>query len=46
MKDTAVVAELNATRAQESAQNVFADLINQEEKGKQELTDLNPKRTD
>lgn len=42
MQDNAVVAELNAARAQESAQNVFADLINQEEKGKQELTDLNP----
>ena len=42
MKDTAVVAELNAARAQESAQNVFADLISQEEKGKQELTDLSP----
>ena len=42
MKDTAVVAELNAARAQESAQNVFADLISQEDNGKQELTDLNP----
>lgn len=42
MQDTAVVAELNAARAQESAQNVFADLIQKEEKGKQELTDLNP----
>lgn len=42
MQDKAVVAELNAARAQESAQNVFADLISQEEKGKQELTDLNP----
>ena len=42
MKDTAVVAELNAARAQESAQNVFADLIQKDEKGKQELTDLNP----
>ena len=42
MQDKAVVAELNAARAQESAQNVFADLISQEEKGKQELTDLSP----
>lgn len=42
MQDKAVVAELNAARAQESAQNVFADLIQKEEKGKQELTDLNP----
>lgn len=42
MKDTAVVAELNAARAQESAQNVFADIMQTEEKGKQELTDLNP----
>lgn len=42
MQDTAVVAELNAARAQESAQNVFADLMQTEKKGKQELTDLNP----
>jgi len=42
MQDNAVVAELNAARAQESAQNVFADLIQKEEKGKQEITDLNP----
>ena len=42
MQDKAVVAELNAARAQESAQNVFADLIQKEEKGKQEITDLNP----
>lgn len=42
MQDKSVVAELNAARAQESAQNVFADLISQEEKGKQELTDLSP----
>lgn len=42
MQDKAVVAELNAARAQESAQNVFADLIQKDEKGKQELTDLNP----
>ena len=42
MQDKAVVAELNAARAQESAQNVFADLISQEEKGKQEITDLAP----
>lgn len=42
MKDMAVVAELNAARAQESAQNVFADLIQKDEKGKQEITDLNP----
>lgn len=42
MKDTAVVAELNAARAQESAQNVFADLIQKDEKGKQEITDLAP----
>lgn len=42
MKDTAVVAELNAARAQESAQNVFADLMQKEEKGKQEITDLAP----
>ena len=42
MQDKAVVAELNAARAQESAQNVFADLISQEEKGKQEITDLSP----
>lgn len=42
MQDKTVVAELNAARAQESAQNVFADLISQEEKGKQEITDLNP----
>lgn len=42
MQDKAVVAELNAARAQESAQNVFADLIQKEEKGKQEITDLAP----
>lgn len=42
MQDKSVVAELNAARAKESAQNVFADLISQEEKGKQEITDLNP----
>lgn len=42
MQDKAVIAELNAARAQESAQNVFADLIQKEEKGKQEITDLNP----
>lgn len=42
MQDKAVVAELNAARAQESAQNVFADLMQKEEKGKQELTDLAP----
>lgn len=42
MQDKAVVAELNAARAQESAQNVFADLIQKEDKGKQEITDLNP----
>lgn len=42
MQDNAVVAELNAARAQESTQNVFADLIQKEEKGKQEITDLNP----
>lgn len=42
MQDKAVVAELNAARAQESAQNVFADLIQKEEKGKQEITDLSP----
>lgn len=40
MQDKAVVAELNAARAQESAQNVFADLIQNEDK--QEITDLNP----
>lgn len=40
MQDKAVVAELNAARAQESAQNVFADLMQNEDKGKQELTDL------
>ena len=42
MQDKAVVAELNAARAQESAQNVFADLMQKEEKGKQEITDLSP----
>lgn len=42
MQDKAIVAELNAARAQESAQNVFADLIQKEEKGKQEITDLAP----
>lgn len=42
MQDKAVIAELNAARAQESAQNVFADLIQKEEKGKQEITDLAP----
>ena len=42
MQDKAVVAELNAARAQESAQNVFADLMQNEDKGKQELTDLSP----
>lgn len=42
MQDKAVVAELNAARAQESAQNVFADLIQKEDKGKQEITDLAP----
>lgn len=42
MQDKSVVAELNAARAQESAQHVFADLIQKDEKGKQELTDLNP----
>ena len=42
MQDTAVIAELNAARAQESAQNVFADLMQNEDKGKQELTDLSP----
>lgn len=42
MQDTDVVAELNAARAQESAQNVFADLMQTEKKGKQEITDLNP----
>lgn len=42
MQDKAVVAELNAARAQESAQNVFADLMQKEEKGKQEITDLAP----
>lgn len=42
MQDKAVVAELNAARAQESAQNVFADLIQKEVKGKQEITDLAP----
>lgn len=42
MQDKAVVAELNAARVQESAQNVFADLIQKEEKGNQEITDLNP----
>lgn len=42
IQDKAVVAELNAARAQESAQNVFADLIQKEEKGKQEITDLSP----
>ena len=42
MQDKAVVAELNAARAQESAQNVFAEIMQTEEKGKQEITDLNP----
>lgn len=42
IQDTAVVAELNAARAQESAQNVFADLMQTEKKGKQEITDLAP----
>lgn len=42
MQDKAVVAELNAARAQESAQNVFADLMQNEDKGKQEITDLAP----
>ena len=42
MQDKAVVAELNAARAQESAQNVFADLMQNEDKGKQELTGLSP----
>lgn len=42
MQDKSVVAELNAARAQESAQNVFADLMQKEEKGKQEITDLSP----
>lgn len=42
MQDKAVVAELNAARAQESAQNVFADLMQTEKKGNQEITDLNP----
>lgn len=42
MQDKAVVAELNAARAQESAQNVFADLMQNADRGKQEITDLAP----
>lgn len=42
MQDKAVVAELNAARAHESAQNVFADLMQGEDMSKQEITDLSP----